>query len=130
MPQQCPDAYFPAAYQAVENPTWIARKYNIKYSAWKLMSVANLITGKHSYDAMNMLGNVDKFGGPVVRSVLEAARKNGENKNFSEDRMFVKTAVVGKALHHKKIDIKGRGRTGVIKVPVSHLTITLQEKSP
>lgn len=46
------------------------------------MSVANLIKGKHIYDAMNIIGRVDKKGGPVVKSVLEACRKNGENKGF------------------------------------------------
>lgn len=94
------------------------------------MACANLITGKHIYDAMNVIAEVDKFGGPVVKSVLEAARKNGENKGYSEDRMFVKFATTGKAIHHKKMDIKGRGRTGMIKVPVSSLRITLEEKSP
>lgn len=81
-PQAAPIAYFPEAYKPVQNPTWIARKHNIDYSAWKLMSVANLIKGKHIYDAMNIIGRVDKKGGPVVKSVLEACRKNGENKGF------------------------------------------------
>lgn len=93
------------------------------------MAVANLITGKHLYESLNILSGVEKKGGPIVRSVLEACRKNGENKGYSEDRMFIKTAIVGKALDHKKIDIKGRGRQGVIKVPKSSVTITLHEKS-
>jgi len=62
--------------------------------------------------------------------VLEAARKNGENKGYSDDRMFVKTAIVNKAIDRKKIDIKGRGKTGMIKVPRSALLITLEERSP
>lgn len=82
IPEATPETYFPDAYKAAENPTWVARKLNIPYSAWKLMAVANLITGKHIYDAMNILADVDKYGGPVVKSVLEAARKNGENKGF------------------------------------------------
>lgn len=44
--------------------------------------------------------------------------------------MFVKLATTGKAIHHKKMDIKGRGRTGMIKVPVSSIRITLEERSP
>jgi ribosomal protein L22 len=94
------------------------------------MSVANIITGKHIYDALNVLAQVNKKGGPLVKSVLEAARKNGENKGYSDDRMFVKTAIVNKAIDHKKIDIKGRGKTGMIKVPRSALLITLEERSP
>jgi ribosomal protein L22 len=94
------------------------------------MAVANLITGKHIYDAINALSDVDKKGGPVVASVLQAAKKNGENKGFAEERMFVKTSIVGKAISHKKIDIKGRGKMGMIKVPKSSITITLEERSP
>lgn len=130
MPEELPMTYIPAAYVPAVNPTWTARKNEVDYSAWKLMSVANLITGKHIYDAMAIVNTVDKKGGPVVKSVLEAARKNGENKGFAEDRMFVKTSVVGKGLSHKKIDIKGRGKTGIIKVPKSSIVITLEEKSP
>ena len=43
--------------------------------------------------------------------------------------MFVKTITVGKAYSHKKIDIKGRGRHGVIHVPKSNLRITMEEKN-
>lgn len=122
--------YFPDAYKAVENPTWTARKNNIDYSSWKLMSVANLIRGKHIYDAMNILGGVDKKGAPVIKSVLEAARKNGERKGYCEDRMFVKLSICNKAIAFKKLDIKGRGKMGMIKVPRSAYEITLEEKSP
>ena len=94
------------------------------------MSCANLLKGKHLYDALNIIGHVDKKGGPIVKSVLEACRKNGENKGYSEDRMFVKTAIVGKAIKMRKMDIKARGRTGIIKVPKSSITITLEERSP
>ena len=54
------------------------------------MACANTITGKHILDALSIVENIDKKGGPVVRSVLMAARKNGERKGFADDRMFVK----------------------------------------
>ena len=49
---------------------------------------------------------------------------------YSEDRMYVRTSIVNKALDHKKLDIKGRGRQGIIKVPKSAYVLTLEEKSP
>lgn len=94
------------------------------------MAVANTITGKHIFDAINIVNSQYKKGAPVVLSVLNAAIKNGERKGFAEDRMFVKTSIVGKRLSHKKLDIKGRGRMGVIRVPKSSITITLEERSP
>ena len=57
-----------------------------------------------------MAASADSKSGEVVRSALEAARKNGISKGYSEERFFVKTAIVGKKLRGKKIDIKGRGR--------------------
>lgn len=121
--------YVNSAYPKTQNPTWTARKNNMHYSSWKLMACANLITGKHIYDAMNIIAQVDKKGGPIVKSVLMAARKNGENKGFTEDRMFVKTSIVNKRNSHKKLDIKGRGKMGVITVPRCSLVITLEERS-
>ncbi len=44
--------------------------------------------------------------------------------------MFVKNITVGSSILFRKPDIKGRGRTGVIKVPVCSMRITLEEKSP
>ena len=43
--------------------------------------------------------------------------------------MFVKTSIVGRAISHKKIDIKGRGRHGIIRVPKCSIRITLEERS-
>ena len=82
------------------------------------------------YDALSALAQVDKKGGPIAIKVLESARRNGLKQGYDEQRMFVKTAIVGKALSHKKIDIRGRGKTGTIKVPKSSMTITLEERTP
>jgi ribosomal protein L22 len=127
--QTPPECYFPAEHIQPPNPTWIAKKLDIPYSSIKLMAVANLITGKHIYDAIATLNGVDKKGGPIVESVLFAAKKNGQNKGFNEERMFVKTSIVGKGISHKKVDIKGRGKMGMITVPKCSLVITLEERS-
>ena len=60
---------------------------------------------------------------------LENARSSGMREGYAEERMFVKTIIVGKGISHKKIDIKGRGRHGMIKVPKSNLRLELEEKS-
>jgi hypothetical protein len=105
-----PECYFPNHHKQPEKPSWIARKLNIRYSSYKLAAVASLITKKHIYDALGTLSTVDKKGGKIVESVLQACKKNGERKGFTTERMFVKTSIVGRGLSHKKLDIKGRGR--------------------
>ena len=116
-------------HKQAPNPEWAAGKKNIRYSAYKLVAVANLIQGKHLFDALNILSHTDKKGGPLVRSVLNAARKNGEKQGYTDERMYVRTITVGKALSHKKIDIKGRGKMGVIRVPKASIRLTMEEKT-
>jgi hypothetical protein len=47
---------------------------------------------------------------------------------MSEERLFVKSIICGKGLMYKKLDIKGRGRMGIIRVPKSSIKIVLEEK--
>ena len=57
-----------------------------------------LVRKKHIYDALNLIANVSKKGGPLVKSVLEAARVNAVKKGLAEERLFVKEVVIGKKL--------------------------------
>ena len=49
---------------------------------------------------------------------------------MQEDRMWIKTFICGKGLWFKKIDIKGRGKMGIIRVPKSSMKIVIEEKGP
>jgi hypothetical protein len=62
--------------------------------------------------------------------VLEAARANAQKQGLSEERFFVKTAIVGRKLTQKKIDIKGRGKHGIIRGTKSTCRIWIEEKNP
>jgi ribosomal protein L22 len=117
-------------YPTEANPTWTARKNDMKYSGWKLMAVAKAIQGKHLLEALAAVNASDKKGADIIKATLMAARKNGERKGFNEERMFVQRAIVHKKFSHKKMDIKGRGRTGLIQVPKCDLVVTLEEKQP
>jgi ribosomal protein L22 len=115
--------------EKVENPTIKAERTKQRLSPYKLSRVTNLIGGKHIYDAIALTKDNSKSG-DVVRAVLEAARKNGIAKGLSEERLFVKTAITGKKQFGKKIDIKGRGRHGMITSHNSRVSIWLEEKNP
>ena len=43
--------------------------------------------------------------------------------------MFVKEIVLGKALGPKKIDIRARGKFGMMHAPRSSITVIMEEKS-
>ena len=88
-----------------------------------------LVNKKHIHDALTLIQNVPKKGGKIIKSVLEAARVNGIRKGYSEERMFVKEIVLGKALGQKKLDIKARGKMGLIHAPISTVRVVLEERS-
>lgn len=107
-------AYFPDAHEKIENPVFSATKRKQRVSSYKLTRVCNLVAGKHIYDAIAITKNLNSKSAEIVRSTLEAARKNGLNQGYSEDRFFVKTAITNRKLKGKKLDIKGRGKNGII----------------
>lgn len=94
-----------------------------------MQACAMLVRKKHIHDALILIQNVSKKGGKLIKSVLEAARVNGIKKGYAEERMFVKEIVLGKALGQKKIDIKGRGKMGLIHAPISSIRVVLEERS-
>jgi hypothetical protein len=89
-----------------------------------------LVRNKHIYDALAVIENCAKKGGKIVNSVVQAARVNGIRKGYAEERMWVKEVVLGKKLGGKKMDIRARGKFGIIHAPISHITVILEERSP
>lgn len=84
-----PIVFFPNLEPKVENPSFIAKKTNQRYSSWKLMAVAELIKGRHFTDALKMIDGSDKKGADIMRSVLVSAKINGMNRGFDSERFFV-----------------------------------------
>lgn len=89
-----------------------------------------VVRKKHIYDALQLIQNVNKKGGPLVKSVLEAARANAVKKGMAEERLFVKECIVGRALGMRKMDIRARGKFGMIHLPKSSIRVVLEEKQP
>ena len=85
---------------------------------------------KHIFDAQTLLNNIDNKASGVLVRLLNSARKNGVQQGMTEDKMFVKLVLCGKGLMFKKLDIKGRSRMGIIRVPKSSVKIVIEEKHP
>lgn len=90
-----------------------------------------MVAGRHIYEAIALAKQCENSkSGRIVVKVLENARKNGIKQGLSEERLFVKTAITGKKIKGKKIDIKGRGRHGMITGNQSSCRIWLEERNP
>ena len=55
-----PFCFFDEEYETVEGPTAICNRNGIRHSVHKLSNMAQMINGKHIYDAQNILNNETK----------------------------------------------------------------------
>ncbi len=100
----------------------------LRVSPQKLNLVAQLIRGKKVATALADLQFSRKRIAKDVRKCLESAIANAENNHdLDVDDLIVAEAHVGKALVMKRFAARGRGRSGRILKPFSHLTIVVRE---
>jgi len=101
---------------------------NIRVSPQKLNLVAQLIRGKKVATALADLQFSRKRIAKDVKKCLESAIANAENNHdLDVDDLVVAEAHVGKAMVLKRFHPRGRGRSGRIFKPFSHLTIIVRQ---
>jgi large subunit ribosomal protein L22 len=100
----------------------------LRISPQKLNLVAQLIRGKKVQTALADLEFSRKRIAKDVRKCLESAIANAENNHDLDiDDLIVSQAHVGKGLVIKRFHARGRGRSGKIMKPFSHLTIVVRQ---
>src|SRR5499426_1061849 len=101
---------------------------NIRVSPQKLNLVAALIRGKKVATALADLQFSRKRIAIDVKKCLESAIANAENNHDLEvDDLVVAEAHVGNGIVMKRFAPRGRGRSGRIYKPFSHLTIVVRQ---
>ena len=101
---------------------------NLRVSPQKLNLLAQLIRGKKVSAALADLEFSRKRIARDVRKCLESAIANAENNHqLDVDDLVVAQAHVGKGLVIKRFHARGRGRSGKILKPFSHLTIVVRQ---
>src|SRR5690606_30378217 len=100
----------------------------LRVSPQKLNLVAQLIRGKKVASALADLQFSRKRIAKDVKKCLESAIANAENNHdLDVDDLIVAEAHVGKGLVMKRWASRGRGRSGRILKPFSHLTIVVRQ---
>jgi large subunit ribosomal protein L22 len=100
----------------------------LRVSPQKLNLLAQLIRGKKVQTALADLEFSHKRIAKDVRKCLESAIANAENNHdLDVDDLIVARAHVGKGLVIKRFHARGRGRSGRILKPFSHLTIVVRQ---
>jgi large subunit ribosomal protein L22 len=100
----------------------------MRVSPQKLNLLAQLIRGKKVATALADLEFSRKRIAKEVRKCLQSAIANAENNHQLDiDDLVVAQAHVGKGLVMKRFHARGRGRSGKILKPFSHLTIVVRQ---
>ena len=101
----------------------------MRVSPRKLNLVAQLIRGKAAETALAELTFSRRRIAEEVKKVLQSAIANAENNHqLDVDRLFVKSATVGRTATMRRFHARGRGRVGGIEKPISNLTVVVGER--
>lgn len=102
---------------------------NYHQSPRKVRLVADLIRGKSVPAAMQALTFLPKKSAPAVAKLLNSALANARAEGAAPEQLFVRSITVDKDNVQKRGRPFARGRSGVIRKTMSHITIVL-ERSP
>lgn len=95
----------------------------------KARLVADLIRGKKSDEALNILSFTKKMPARVIIKLLKSAIANAtQKKNVDVDRLYVKRISVDQGATWKRFTPRALGRATPIRKRTSHISIVLDEK--
>ncbi len=94
----------------------------------KAMLAADLIRGKKSEEALNLLSFTPKAAAKIILKLLKSAVANATQKKIDVDRLYVKTVSVDQGPTMKRFMPRAQGRATSIRKRTSHITIVLDER--
>jgi len=95
----------------------------------KTQLVADLIRGKRSEEALNILTFTKKAAAKIIIKVLKSAIANAtQKKTVDIDRLYIKKITVDQGPTMKRFQPRALGRATMIRKRTSHITIVLDEE--
>eukprot|EP00291_Cryptomonas_curvata_P022899 CAMPEP_0172172728 /NCGR_PEP_ID=MMETSP1050-20130122/12618_1 /TAXON_ID=233186 /ORGANISM="Cryptomonas curvata, Strain CCAP979/52" /LENGTH=202 /DNA_ID=CAMNT_0012844321 /DNA_START=268 /DNA_END=872 /DNA_ORIENTATION=- len=102
-----------------------------KTSTKKLKLVAKLVRRARVDAALMQLALSPKRVSKVVRRCIYSAKFNAANNHgMDPDNLMIDEIILGRSSYLKRVEFKGRGRTGVRRLPYCHLTVYVREIRP
>ncbi|MGA2467285.1 MAG: 50S ribosomal protein L22 [Thermodesulfobacteriota bacterium] len=101
----------------------------VRVSPRKARLVADLIRGKGSEEATNILTFTKKAAAKILIKLLKSAIANAtQKKTIDIDRLYVKKIAVDQGPTLKRFQPRAMGRATTIRKRSSHITIILDEE--
>ena len=100
----------------------------VRVAPRKAQLVADLIRGKKSEEALNIMTFTKKAAAKILVKLLKSAIANAtQKKNIDVDRLYIKKITVDQAPTMKRFQPRALGRATTIRKRTSHITIVLDE---
>ncbi len=103
---------------------------NYHQSPRKVRLVANAIRGKSVVQAQRSLMFMNKYAAPAIGKLLDSAIANARSSGATAEELFIKTIAVNKGVVGKRGRPFARGRSGVIRKTMSHVSLELGRSAP
>lgn len=102
---------------------------NVRISPIKLRLMIDLVRGKDTKEALNILNNYNSKPARVIKKVVDSAIANAvNNNNLDADKLYIKTAVVDMGSTLKRRVPGSRGKVDKFYHRRSHVTIVVSER--
>ncbi len=106
-----------------------ARLRCARISPRKARLVADLVRGKRSEEALNILSFTKKASAKILIKLLKSAIANAtQKKTIDIDRLYVKQIMVDQGPTMKRFQPRALGRATTIRKRTSHINIVLDER--
>jgi len=106
-----------------------ARLRFVRIAPRKARLVADLIRGKRSEEALNILTFTKKAAAKIIIKLLKSAIANAtQKKTIDIDRLYVKQITVDQGPTMKRYQPRALGRATIIRKRTSHVNIVLDER--
>jgi large subunit ribosomal protein L22 len=106
-----------------------ARLRFARISPRKARLVADLVRGKRSEEALNILNFTKKAAAKILIKLLKSAIANAtQKKTIDIDRLYVKQIMVDQGPTMKRYQSRALGRATTIRKRTSHINIILDER--
>ncbi len=101
----------------------------VRVTPRKAQLVADLIRGRGSEEALNILAFTKKAAAKIIVKLLKSAIANAtQKKNIDIDRLYIKMITVDQGPTMKRFQPRALGRATTIRKRTSHINIVLDEK--
>ncbi len=104
-----------------------ARLRFVRVAPRKARLVADLIRGKRSEEALNILTFTKRGASGIMIKLLKSAISNATQKKVDVDRLYVKQITVDQGPTMKRFQPRALGRATQIQKKTSHINIVLDE---